>query len=128
MANSEAIAAAEKIIGPVLAQTLAEQIEAGSLLGEVGKLASELVFKNVWGRPGLSHHQRSLVTVAILLARRRFDVLKFYTRIALQNGVTQAELEELLLQAVPYTGFPSVIGGSRVIHEVIEEVAAERIV
>ena len=126
MANPEAIAAAEKIIGPVLAKTLVDQIAEGNLLGEVGKLASELVFQNVWGRPGLNNHQRSLVTIAILLARRRHDILKFYTRIAMRNGVTRQELEELLFQAIPYTGFPSVIGGSRVIHEVIDEIAAEQ--
>src|SRR5579884_3691027 len=125
MANSEAIAAAEKVIGPVLAKTMAEAIDRGDMLGKVGVLASELVFQNVWGRPGLSNHQRSLVTVAILLARKRYDILKFYTRIAMRNGVTRTELEELLIQAIPYTGFVTAAIGSASVREVITEVEAE---
>jgi 4-carboxymuconolactone decarboxylase len=126
MADAEAVAAAEKVIGPVLAKTLAEQIDEGNLLGEVGKLASELVFRDVWGRQGLDNHARSLATLGVLIGKKRLPILRYYARIAMRNGVTAAELDEVALQAIPYAGFPTAVAAARIIREVAAEVAAEQ--
>jgi alkylhydroperoxidase/carboxymuconolactone decarboxylase family protein YurZ len=126
MASPEAIAAAERVIGPVLVENLKEHIAQGGLLGQVGTLASELVFDRVWGRPGLSNHMRSLVTLGVLLARGRVDILRFYTRIAMNNGVTREELEEFLIQALPYIGFPGVVEAAGPMREMMAAVEAEQ--
>ncbi len=125
MADAEAMAAAEKVIGPVLAKTMAEQIAEGTPLGDVGKLAAELVFRDVWGRPGLDNHARSLVTLGVLIGKKRLPILRYYTRIAMRNGVTAAELDEVALQAIPYAGFPTAVAAAQIIREVAAQVAAE---
>ena len=126
MADAEAVAAAEKVIGPVLAKTLAEQIDEGNLLGEVGKLASELVFKGTWGRPGLDNHARSLTTLGVLIGKKRLPILRYYARSALRNGVTPDQLDEVALQAIPYAGFPTAVAAAQIMRAVAAEVAAEQ--
>lgn len=126
MTDPEAIAAAEKVIGPVLARTMQEQINEGTPLGDVGKLAAELVFRDVWGRPGLSNHLRALTTLGVLIGKKRLPILRYYARIALRNGVTPEQLDELALQAIPYAGFPTAVAAARIMREVAAEVAAEQ--
>jgi alkylhydroperoxidase/carboxymuconolactone decarboxylase family protein YurZ len=125
MTDPEAIAAAEKVIGPVLAKTMQEQISEGTPLGDVGKLAAELVFRDVWGRPGLDNHARALTTLGVLIGKKRLPILRYYARIALRNGVTPDQLDEVALQAIPYAGFPTAVAAAQIMRSVAAEVAAE---
>src|SRR4029453_1979079 len=61
----------------------------------------------VWDRPGLPRHTRSLLTIAILIALNRPDELKMHLRAAKNNGVTQDEIKELLLHSALYCGLPA---------------------
>lgn len=75
--------------------------------GEIGRLAFDNVFKQLWIRPGLDLRARSLVTLGILIALRAEDELKAHFPIALANGCTLQELEEVIYHATAYAGFPS---------------------
>jgi 4-carboxymuconolactone decarboxylase len=61
----------------------------------------------VWERPGLSRHIRSLVTIAMLVALNRPDELRLHLRAAKNNGVTSNEIKELLLHTAIYCGVPA---------------------
>jgi 4-carboxymuconolactone decarboxylase len=74
---------------------------------ELGRLSTENVFANLWGRCGLSRRDRSLVTLGILIALRAEDELRFHFPIAIRNGLTRRELEEVVYQASGYAGFPA---------------------
>ena len=126
MTDPEAIVAAEKVIGPVLAKTMQEQINEGTPLGDVGKLAAELVFRDVWGRPGLDNHSRALATLGVLIGKKRMPILRYYARIAMRQGVTEEQLGEVALQAIPYTGFPTAVAAAQIMREVAKEIAAEQ--
>ena len=65
-------------------------------------------YGEVWQRPGLSLHQRSLITVAMMLAVNRRDELENHIRGALANGVTEQELWELANHAIWYLGLPTI--------------------
>jgi 4-carboxymuconolactone decarboxylase len=69
-------------------------------------LTDEVLFGDVWERPGLSKRDRSLVTVAALVALYRTEQLPFHLRRALENGVTEDELVEEITHLAFYAGWP----------------------
>jgi 4-carboxymuconolactone decarboxylase len=73
----------------------------------IADLSLEFVFGKVWGRGGLDRKQRSLVTIAVLIALRQIAELQNHFRVGLANGLTQAEIEEAIVQTAPYAGFPA---------------------
>ena len=68
---------------------------------------SRFAWGEVWSRPGMPRHTRSLVTIAILLALGREDELRMHIRACFNNGVTQDDLKELFLHASLYAGLPA---------------------
>ncbi len=86
-----------------------------SLLDEMmpkfGKLTQDVLFGDVWERPGLSKRDRSLITVAALTVLYRTDQLRGHVRRALENGVTKDELAELFLHMAFYGGWPVAVNG-----------------
>jgi len=81
---------------------------------EMRQLAFENVFSKLWIRPGLDLKSRSLVTLGILIALRAHDELMVHVPIAIANGVTIPELEEVLYHATAYAGFPAANSARRV--------------
>jgi 4-carboxymuconolactone decarboxylase len=75
---------------------------------------------DVWQRPGLDLRTRSLITVAMLTALGRPHELRGHVRGALNNGVTPAELQEVLLHAAVYCGVPTAVDAFRTAAEVVD--------
>jgi len=90
-----------------------QQTPAQRLLGgfapKMVQLTDDVLFGDIWKRPGLSlsPRDRSLVTVAVLAATFRPDQLNSHLRLALANGLTQDELVETLTHLAFYAGWPS---------------------
>lgn len=61
----------------------------------------------VWSRPGLSRHTRSLLTLAMMVALNREDEFRIHVRAALNNGVSRNEIAEVLMHAAVYCGLPA---------------------
>src|SRR5260221_11933021 len=66
----------------------------------------EVLFGDVWKRPGLSPRDRSLVTVACLVALYRINEMPFHLKRALENGVTRDEIVEAITHLAFYGGWP----------------------
>ncbi|CAM3286317.1 Carboxymuconolactone decarboxylase family protein [Arthrobacter ulcerisalmonis] len=66
-----------------------------------------VLFDEVWERPGLSKRDRSLITVAALTAMGKSEQLNFHLGFARQNGVSEEELKEAILQLSFYAGWPN---------------------
>jgi 4-carboxymuconolactone decarboxylase len=81
---------------------------------------------NVWLRDGLDRKTRSMLNLAMLSAMGRWHEFEVHTRGALINGVTPAEIAEVLLQTGVYAGIPVAAEGFRRANDVIQSVAAER--
>jgi len=71
------------------------------------ELTQQVLFGDVWERPGLSKRDRSLITVATLVAGYRTNELPFHLKRALENGVTKDELVELITHLAFYAGWPA---------------------
>lgn len=74
---------------------------------EINDIAMENVFTRLWIRDGLDLRGRSLVTLGILIALHAQEELKVHFPIALKNGCTLKELEEVIYHATAYAGFPA---------------------
>jgi 4-carboxymuconolactone decarboxylase len=73
----------------------------------LGDYTDKVLFGDVWERPGLSKRDRSLITVATLVALYRTNELPFHLKRALENGVTKDELIELITHLAFYAGWPT---------------------
>jgi 4-carboxymuconolactone decarboxylase len=79
----------------------------GDIAPALGELTDKVLFGEVWERPGLSKRDRSLVTVAALVAGYRTNELPFHLGRAIENGVTKDELIELVTHLAFYAGWPA---------------------
>jgi 4-carboxymuconolactone decarboxylase len=85
------------------------------------ELTEKVLFGDVWERPGLSKRDRSLVTVATLVALNRSDQLRGHLERALGNGVTQDEIVELITHLAFYSGWPTAMSAALLAKEVFEQ-------
>lgn len=74
----------------------------------------------VWTRPGLAHKTRSMLNIAFLIALDKPEELELHVEAALRNGVTPQEIQEILMQAAVYCGFPAALRGTRVARQGLE--------
>jgi 4-carboxymuconolactone decarboxylase len=86
-------------------KTLAQK-SYGDVAPALADLSDRVLFGEVWERPGLSRRDRSLITVASLVALYRTNELQGHVKRALENGVTRAELVELVTHLAFYGGWP----------------------
>jgi 4-carboxymuconolactone decarboxylase len=75
----------------------------------------------VWTRPGLPKETRSLITLAMLVALNRSDEFRMHVRAALNNGVSQEQIREVLLQSAIYCGLPAANTAFHIAQEVISD-------
>lgn len=76
---------------------------------------------DVWKRPGLSPRDRSVVTVAAIIARNQTSEMPFHFRRALDNGVTPAELSEIITHLAFYAGWGNATAAVPIADEVFHE-------
>jgi 4-carboxymuconolactone decarboxylase len=80
---------------------------ATDLTADFQQLITRYVWGEIWTRPGLDRRTRSCITVAMLVALNRPEELALHLRAAMTNGVTRAEIKEVLLQTAIYCGVPA---------------------
>jgi 3-oxoadipate enol-lactonase/4-carboxymuconolactone decarboxylase len=88
---------------------------------EFQDLLTRYCWGEVWTRPGLPRHTRSLLTIAMTLALNRPDELRLHLRAARNNGVTRDEIKEALLHAAIYCGVPAANSAFHIAREVFAE-------
>ena len=93
----------------------------GDIAPKLAELTDDVLFGDVYERPGLSQRDRSLITVAALLSLDRQSQLKSHLGRALDNGVTQEELVEVITQLAFYAGWPCAINGVTALRSVLED-------
>src|SRR3984893_15523457 len=84
-------------------------------------LTEKVLFGDVWERPGLSKRDRSLITVATLVALNRMEQLPGHLERALNNGVTKDEIIEVITHLAFYSGWPTAMSGAMRAKEVFEK-------
>jgi 4-carboxymuconolactone decarboxylase len=98
---------------------------ADEFSAEMQKLVTETAWGRVWSRPGLDRKTRSLLNLAMLPALNRMHEFRGHVRGAVNNGCTEDEIREALLQVAIYCGMPAALEAFRNAREVLDEMAAE---
>ena len=84
-------------------------------------LITRYAWGEIWARPGLDRPTRSAVTITALVALGRCDELPMHIRAARRNGMTVAEIGEVLLQTAIYCGVPAANSAFQVFQDVLAE-------
>ncbi|TVY21172.1 4-carboxymuconolactone decarboxylase [Lachnellula arida] len=90
------------------------------------ELVTEACWGSVWSRPGLERKTRSMLNMAMLCALNRGPELAVHVRAALNNGASEVEIREVLLQVSIYCGMPAGLEGFKIAEKVILDVAKEK--
>ena len=86
---------------------------------------SRYAWGEIWTRPGLARHTRSLITIAMLIALNREAELRMHLKAAVNNGVTREEIKEVLMQSALYCGLPAANSAFHLAAEVFTEQDAQ---
>ena len=82
---------------------------------------NDVVYGDLWERPGLSKRDRSLVTLAALIATYRPEHLESHLTRAIGNGVTREEITEVITHLAFYAGWPAAMSAAQVAYTVLVE-------
>jgi 4-carboxymuconolactone decarboxylase len=88
---------------------------------KLAELSTDVLFGDVWERPGLSKRDRSLITVAALIAISGLEQMPFHMQRALENGVEREELVEMITHLAFYTGWPRAVSAAERLTTVLED-------
>ncbi|WP_266182178.1 carboxymuconolactone decarboxylase family protein [Dyella humicola] len=94
----------------------------GDIAPALATYTDDVLFGDVWKRPGLGPRDRSLITVASLVALYRHNELPFHLQFAIHNGVTRDELVELITHLAFYAGWPSASTALQIARRVFNEI------
>lgn len=103
------------------ARTRPSQRAIGDFAPKLAELTDDVLYGDVWERPQLGKRDRSLVTVAALIALNRPDQLRSHLMRARENGVTQEEVVETITHLAFYAGWPNAVSAIAVAKEVFEK-------
>jgi 4-carboxymuconolactone decarboxylase len=93
----------------------------GPFNSEFQDLITRYAWGEIWTRPGLPRHTRSLLTLSMMVALNRTEEFKMHVRAAFNNGVTRDEIKEVLLQTAIYCGLPAANAAFHAAQEVFAE-------
>jgi 4-carboxymuconolactone decarboxylase len=96
----------------------------GDLAPALADYTDKVLFGDTWERPGLSPRDRSLITVASLVALYRTNELPFLIGKALDNGVTRDEVIELITHLAFYSGWPTAMTALPIARQIFDSRAA----
>lgn len=113
------IQARREVMGDAFVERALTQMD-DPFSGEFQQLVTSVAWGDIWSRPGLDRKTRSLLNLGMLIALNRGNEFKGHVRGALNNGCSEAEIKEVLLQAAVYCGMPAGVEAFRNAREVIE--------
>jgi 4-carboxymuconolactone decarboxylase len=82
---------------------------------------ADLLFKDLWLRPGLAPRDRSLVTVSSLIASGQVAQMPYHLNRAMDNGLTKEQASEVISHIAFYAGWPNAFSAVPVAQEVFEK-------
>ena len=93
----------------------------GDFAPKLAELTDDVLFGDVWERPGLAKRDRSLATISALIALNRTEQLPFHLRRGLDNGLSRDEIIELITHLAFYCGWPNSMSALRVAKDEFEK-------
>lgn len=116
------VAVISEMMGKEFGAALEAHATSGGFGSAIARMALDYAFADSWGREGLARRERSLVTLGILIALRQPSELRNHVKIGIANGLTESEIEEVLIHASSYVGFPSIATAGTAVVEALREI------
>jgi 4-carboxymuconolactone decarboxylase len=85
------------------------------------EVAEQVIYGDIWERPGLTKRDRSLIVIATLISTYRPEQLRGHLARALDNGVTKDEIAEVITHLAFYAGWPASMTAANIAREVFEQ-------
>ncbi|KAH7386667.1 carboxymuconolactone decarboxylase [Phaeosphaeria sp. MPI-PUGE-AT-0046c] len=98
---------------------------SGEFAYPMQELVTEWCWGEIWNRPGLDRKQRSLLNLGMLIALKSWPEVGVHVRGAINNGLTEVEIRESILQAAVYCGVPAGLEATKVATAVIDDMIAK---
>lgn len=102
-----------------------KEIPLSEFAPKLSELTRQVLFGDVWERPELAKRDRSLITVAALIALNRPEQLRFHLNKALENGLKREELIEAITHLAFYSGWPTAMNAIKVAQEVFADAVSK---
>ncbi|KAF1823345.1 protocatechuate 3,4-dioxygenase, P3,4O [Dissoconium aciculare CBS 342.82] len=118
---AEGIRIREQVAGKAFVEKSLNNAKGNPFATALQEYVTEGAWGSVWTRPGLELKVRSFLVIAMLACQNRGTELATHVKGGLNNGATQEEIREVLLQAAAYNGAPTAVEGFRVAWKAIEE-------
>lgn len=93
---------------------------------EFQDMITRYAWGEIWTRPGLPRHTRSLITLALMVALNKPEEFQMHVRAAFNNGVTRDEIKEVLMQCAIYAGVPAANAAFHQAEQVFAAMDAEK--
>ena len=110
-----------EIYGDSAGDSMEAYIQTDDFGVELARWTADFSFGQLWTRDGLERRMRSCVVLGMMIALRQESEIGYHTRMGLANGLTPAEIEEILYTTVPYCGFPAANGAKAAMRKVLDE-------
>jgi 4-carboxymuconolactone decarboxylase len=94
---------------------------ADDFTADFQKFVTEWCWGELWNRPGLDRRTRSIINISMLTALNRPNEIRLHVRGAINNGVSQDEIKEIILQAAVYCGVAAALDTLKIAAEVLRE-------
>lgn len=107
----------------VLGDAHVDRAEAGTttFTADFQELITRYAWGSVWSRPGLDRRTRSVATLTALLALGHWDEFAMHVRAARTNGLTTAEISEVILHSAIYCGVPAANHAFAIAQQVLDQ-------
>lgn len=120
--REKGVALFREIYGDKTADGLVAAMENDNKFGvECIRWSTDFNFGSVWTREALDRKSRSCAVLGMMIALRQYDEIKYHTKMGTKNGLSKAEIQEILYSSVPYCGIPA----SNTARAAMEEAFAE---
>ena len=117
--DPDGLAVRREVLGPEYVDAALARADATT--AEFQEMITEYAWGHIWTRPGIDRRMRSAVTITALVAHGHLAELELHLRAALRNGLTGAEIVEILLQVAIYCGVPAANSAFGVAQRVLAE-------
>lgn len=115
-----------EIYGDEAGDGMAKYISTDDFGVETARWTADFSFGTVWAREGIERKMRSCVVLGMMIALRQDNETYYHTKMGLANGLTPAEIEEILYTAIPYCGFPAANGARTAMKKALAEAAENK--
>jgi len=117
------IAIREQMWGPDGAQNKVER--SSDFQRDLEEMVTRYCFGATWGREGLTHAERSMLTLGMLIALGRSHEIGVHVVGGINNGLTREQIKEILLHSAVYCGIPASVDAFRTAEPILDELEAK---